>query len=55
MTDRRALAEQAFQAWLRRKRDQLKLEKRMRSHHRRLDHQAHLARTRAECDDAYKE
>lgn len=55
MAERRARAEEAFQAWLSRKREQLRLEKKMRGERRRLEDQSRYARTKAECEVAYKE
>lgn len=55
LQERKRLAEEAFQQWLRRKRDQLRMEKRMRQQQRKLDHQANYARTRTQCEEAYKE
>lgn len=53
--ERRAQAEEAFQVWLSRKRDQLRLEKKLRGERRRLEDQSRYARTKSECEVAYKE
>ncbi|MPC48269.1 uncharacterized protein LOC123500136 [Portunus trituberculatus] len=55
VAERRAQAEEAFQIWLSRKKDQLRLEKKLRGERRRLEDQSRYARTKNECELAYKE
>ncbi|RXG58437.1 hypothetical protein Avbf_04447 [Armadillidium vulgare] len=49
------MAEEAFQQWLRRKREQLRMEKKLKQQQKKLDNQASYAKTRIQCEEAYRE
>ena len=49
------MAEAAFQQWLKRKREQLRAEKKLKFEQRKLDQHSSYARTRVQCEEAYVE